>query len=151
MSDVLTPEQRSRCMAAIRSKDTKPELAVRSIAHRLGYRFRLHRRDLPGNPDLVFPSRRKVVFVHGCFWHQHPRCRYATRPATRADFWAEKLDGNRERDRNVRRDLSRCGWKTLVVWECQLVRPERVAMALIQFLDTKKGPAMSRKSLSDKK
>jgi len=103
MTDVLTPEQRRRCMAAIRGTDTKPELLVRSIAHRIGYRFRLHAHDLPGRPDLVFPGRRKVVFAHGCFWHQHPGCRHATRPATRAEFWATKLDGNRERDARVRR------------------------------------------------
>ena len=119
MTDVLTPEQRRRCMSAIRGKDTKPEIIVRSLVHRMGYRFRLHRKDLPGKPDLVFPGRKKIIFVHGCFWHQHPRCRFATRPKTRPDFWANKLDGNRERDKRVRRELRRLGWKVLVVWECQ--------------------------------
>jgi len=121
-------------MAAIRSTDTKPELMVRSIAHRLGYRFRLHRRDLPGKPDLVFPSRRKVVFVHGCFWHQHPHCRFTTRPATRPEFWAAKLDGNKDRDRRVRRELREAGWDSLVVWECQTRDPAKVADRLIRFL-----------------
>lgn len=134
MSDVLTPEQRRRCMAAIRSKDTKPELIVRSIAHGLGYRFRLQRRDLPGRPDLVFTGRRKVVFVHGCFWHQHPGCRFATRPTTRAAFWAAKLDGNRERDARVQQQLEQLGWAVLVVWECETRKPEAVGARLAAFL-----------------
>jgi DNA mismatch endonuclease Vsr len=121
-------------MAAIRSKGTKPEMAIRSIAHRLGYRFRLHRRDLPGKPDLVFPARRKVVFVNGCFWHQHSRCRFAARPATRPEFWAAKLDGNRERDRRVRRALRNAGWEVLVIWECQLRDPAAVTVRLMRFL-----------------
>lgn len=125
---------RSRNMARIRAKDTKPELIVRSVAHRHGYRFRLHGRGLPGRPDLVFPSRRKVIFVHGCFWHQHPGCRYATRPATRAKFWAAKLDGNRQRDTRVCRELERLGWGVLVVWECETREPEDVRARLASFL-----------------
>lgn len=121
-------------MAAIGGKDTKPELIVRSIAHRLGYRFRLHRRDLPGRPDIVFPGRRKVVLVHGCFWHQHPGCRYATRPATRAAFWAAKLDGNRERDARVQGQLEQLGWAVLVIWECETRKPEAVGAQLAAFL-----------------
>lgn len=122
-------------MAAIKGSDTKPERIVRSIAHRLGYRFRLHRRDLPGTPDLVFPGRRKVVFVHGCFWHQHPGCRFATRPATRPAFWAAKLDGNRERDIRVRDELERLGWRVLVIWECETrSKPETVGTQLAVFL-----------------
>lgn len=119
MVDTLTPEQRRCCMAAVRGRDTKPEKIVRSLAHRMGYRFRLHRNDLPGKPDLVFPRLAKAIFVHGCFWHQHPRCRFASRPATRPEFWAKKLDGNSNRDRRVQRDLRCQGWKVLVVWECQ--------------------------------
>jgi len=134
MTDVLTPEQRRRCMAAIRGKDTKPELLVRSIAHRLGYRFRLHRRDLPGRPDLVFPSRRRVVFVHGCFWHQHPGCRFATRPATRASFWAAKLDGNRDRDGRMQAELEGLGWQVLTIWECETRKLEAVGARLAAFL-----------------
>jgi DNA mismatch endonuclease Vsr len=121
-------------MAAIRGRDTKPELLVRSVAHRLGYRYRLHRRDLPGRPDLVFSSRKKVVFVHGCFWHQHPRCKYATRPATRASFWAVKLDGNRDRDIKVVSELKNQKWGVLVIWECQTREPEGVAGLLLRFL-----------------
>lgn len=135
MTDVLTPAQRRRCMAAIRGEDTKPELIVRSLVHRMGYRFRLHRRDLPGKPDLVFPGRRKIVFVHGCFWHQHPRCRYATRPATRRQFWAAKLDGNRRRDRKVRSQLRKLGWEVQVVWECQTKNLEQLERRLHEFLN----------------
>jgi len=135
MADVLTPEQRRRCMAAIRGRDTKPEKIVRSLAHRMGYRFRLHRKNLPGKPDLVFPGRRKVIFVHGCFWHQHPRCRYATKPATRPEFWANKLDGNRARDRRVQRELRTQGWDVLVVWECQTRDIDRLGERLKHFLE----------------
>ncbi len=122
-------------MSAIRGRDTKPEMMVRSLVHRMGYRFRLHRRNLPGKPDLVFPGRRKVIFVHGCFWHQHPGCRYATRPATRTEFWAEKLDGNRERDQRVRRRLEAQGWDVLVIWECDTQKPDGLPDVLKAFLD----------------
>lgn len=135
VADVLTPEQRRRCMAAIRGRDTKPEMLVRSLVHRMGYRFRLHRKDLPGTPDLVLPGRRKVIFVHGCFWHQHPRCRYATRPATRPEFWAGKLDDNRARDRRVQRELRRQGWDVLVVWECRTADPEQLQQRMYEFLE----------------
>lgn len=141
MTDVLTPEQRRRCMASIRGKDTRPELIVRSLAHRMGYRFRLHRRDLPGKPDLVFAGRRRVVFVHGCFWHQHPRCRFATRPATRPAFWASKLEANSARDRRVRRRLARLGWNVLVVWECQTRDLAQLESRLRRFLEAGRPPA----------
>ncbi|WP_428386968.1 very short patch repair endonuclease [Mucisphaera sp.] len=134
MTDVLTPNQRRRNMQAIRSADTKPEMLVRSLVHRMGYRFRLHHRDLPGRPDLVFPSRRKVIFVHGCFWHQHPGCRYATRPATRPEFWATKLDGNRERDQKVLRELHQLGWDVAVIWECQTKNLDQLRNTLRGFL-----------------
>ncbi len=140
MADTLTPEQRSRCMAAIRGKDTWPEMMVRSLVHRMGYRFRLHQPDLPGKPDLVFPGRRKVIFVHGCFWHQHPRCRFATRPATRAVFWAAKLDGNRQRDERTCRRLRRMGWAVLTLWECQTRDTVRLAARLSRFLQTPSRP-----------
>lgn len=119
MPDVMTPEQRSRCMASIRSKNTRPELTVRSLVHRMGYRFRLHRRELPGKPDLVFVSRRSVIFVHGCFWHQHAGCRLASKPATRAEFWKGKFEANLSRDSRVRRKLIAMGWRVLVIWECE--------------------------------
>lgn len=132
--DKLSPERRSWNMSQIKGKDTKPEILVRSLVHRMGYRFRLHRKDLPGRPDLVFPGRRKVIFVHGCFWHQHPGCKYATRPSTRADFWAQKLDGNRDRDKAVQHQLLQQGWGVLVVWECEIKQTELLADRLSRFL-----------------
>jgi DNA mismatch endonuclease, patch repair protein len=134
MADVLTPEQRRRCMAAIRGRDTKPEMLVRSLVHRMGYRFRLHRKDLPGKPDLVFPSRRKVIFVHGCFWHQHSGCRFATRPVTRRAFWDAKLHANRRRDWRNQRKLRGLGWGVMVVWECQTRDLTRLERRLHAFL-----------------
>jgi DNA mismatch endonuclease (patch repair protein) len=107
-------------MAAIRGRDTTPELKVRRLLHRLGYRFRLHRRDLPGSPDIVLPRYRTVVFVHGCFWHRHTGCRYATIPRTRSDFWLEKFRQNVERDARQQAELRAAGWSVLVVWECEL-------------------------------
>jgi len=137
MTDVLTPEQRRRCMSRIRGKNTKPEMIVRSLAHRLGYRFRLHRTDLPGKPDIVFPSRGKVVLVHGCFWHRH-NCRYGrVMPATRRQFWSRKFDANRERDRRNRRALRSRGWDVLVIWECQTKDRARLAERLCRFLDAR--------------
>lgn len=135
MADVLTPDQRRRCMSAIRGKNTKPELVVRRLVHRMGYRFRLHRKDLPGKPDILLPRHRKIIFVHGCFWHQHPRCRFATRPSTRKKFWAAKLDGNVERDRRNRSALERLGWKVFVVWECQCRSLDTLERRIVRFLD----------------
>lgn len=135
MTDVLTPEQRRRNMSAIRGADTKPERIVRSLAHRLGYRFRLHRRDLPGKPDLVFPSRRKVILVHGCFWHVH-ECPYGrVKPATNSGFWANKRGQNTARDQRNMAALEAAGWSVLVVWECETRKPEQLAQALREFLD----------------
>jgi len=119
MTDVLSAEQRRRNMAAIRGTDTKPELRVRRALHAAGLRYRLHVRGLPGTPDLVFPSRRVVVFVHGCFWHQHPLCHNAKMPASRPEFWGPKLAANVERDRRQQRALKRLGWRVIVIWECQ--------------------------------
>ena len=124
MVDVLTPQQRSFNMSRIRGLDTKPELVLRRGLHARGFRFRLHRRDLPGRPDLVFPAKRAVIFVHGCFWHGHdcPMCRL---PATRTVFWRAKIEGNRARDQNAVRALAAIGWRTLIVWECALRGPAR--------------------------
>jgi DNA mismatch endonuclease (patch repair protein) len=120
--DTLTREQRSERMSRVRGADTKPEMIVRRLAHGLGYRYRLHRRDLPGKPDLVFPSRRKAIFVHGCFWHRHPdpTCALARLPKSRLEFWRAKLEGNRERDERNEARLRDMGWGVLIVWECQL-------------------------------
>jgi DNA mismatch endonuclease (patch repair protein) len=118
--EVLVSARRSRNMARVRGKDTKPEMVVRRMLHALGYRFRLHRSDLPGCPDIVFPSRRKVIFVHGCFWHQHRGCPKAKLPKTRRLFWETKLSRNKIRDGLQIKELNANGWDVLVVWECQL-------------------------------
>ncbi len=120
-------------MAAVRSKDTTPEMTVRRLVHRLGFRYRLHVAGLPGRPDLVFPGRRKAIDVRGCFWHMHAcgRCRI---PASRRGYWVAKLRRNRERDRRTRRRLSRLGWRVLTVWECQTRDPARLAARLESFL-----------------
>ena len=136
-ADKLTPQDRSALMSRIRSRDTKPEMAVRRLLHGLGYRYVLHDARLPGKPDLVFPSRRKVVFVHGCFWHGHD-CGRGFRPANNAEFWAAKIDGNRARDRRHVRAIRAEGWKVLTVWECA-VRSQRMAALerrLVGFLES---------------
>ena len=121
-------------MSSVRHESTAPELAVRSLLHHMGYRFRLHRRDLPGTPDIVLPKHRSVVFVHGCFWHRHPGCRRATRPQTRRDYWDAKFARNVERDEENRSALARLNWKVLVVWECEVKDTERLAAVLRGFL-----------------
>src|ERR1700733_236240 len=127
MADVHTREQRSRNMSAIRGKDTKPELIVRRIAHRLGYRFRLHRRDLPGVPDLVFPKLRRIVNVHGCYWHMHT-CRWGSvTPKTNAEFWQTKRTGNVARDKRNLARLRKDGWKVLTIWECETKDRQKLA------------------------
>lgn len=120
MPDRFDRKTRSRIMAAIRGKNTAPELTVRRFLHRMGLRFRIHAPGLPGRPDIVFPKHRTVVFVHGCFWHQHPKCRLARMPSSNRRFWAKKLLGNRERDRRTARKLRAAGWKVLTIWQCQL-------------------------------
>ncbi len=132
--DVFTKEKRSLIMSRVRSKNTKPELIVRSFVHGLGFRFRLHRRDLPGNPDIVLPKHKKVIFVHGCFWHGHAACSRSKRPATNQAFWDKKLDGNIERDRRFRRELRQLGWKVLTVWECEIKNSEKLIRKLERFL-----------------
>lgn len=117
--DVLTPEQRQRNMSRIRARNTRPEMMIRTGLHARGYRYRLHDRRLPGTPDLVFGSRRVVIFVHGCFWHGHD-CSLSRPPATRPEFWAAKVEGNRRRDEAVLAQLAQLGWRVVVVWECAL-------------------------------
>lgn len=133
--DRLSPKRRSALMSRVRSKDTSPERRIRSLVHTMGFRYRLHRSDLPGSPDLVFPARRKVIFVHGCFWHGHRKCRFAKPPKSRRRYWLPKLEGNRERDQRNRRRLAHQGWKTLVIWQCQLADPLAVAARILLFLD----------------
>jgi DNA mismatch endonuclease (patch repair protein) len=135
--DKISQERRSANMRRIRSKNTSPELAIRSLVHRLGYRFRLHRKDLPGKPDLVFPSRRKVIFVHGCFWHQHPGCREGRVPESRRDYWVPKLQRNQFRDAENLKLLEANGWEVLTVWECSLKKPKLLVKAVRHFLARK--------------
>jgi len=123
-------------MALVRGKNTKPEMTVRRLVHALGYRYRLHARTLPGTPDLVFPARHKVLFVHGCFWHRHGvRCSLTRLPKTRLDFWASKLEANRKRDDKNRRSLRATGWKVLTVWECQLKDSAALKSRINKFLE----------------
>ena len=121
-------------MARIRGRDTRPELIVRRTAHAMGYRFRLHRRDLPGTPDIVFPARRKVIFVHGCFWHRHVGCKRTTTPKSRTDYWSAKFARNVERARRNLAELERKGWEALVLWECETRSPLVVGSTLSEFL-----------------
>lgn len=125
-------------MARVRSKNTRPELLVRKLVFALGYRYRLHDRKLPGSPDIVFGPRRKIIFVHGCFWHQHARCAIARVPKSRQEFWTRKFEGNKLRDQRNRRALARQGWKVLTIWECQLSNPNRVSERIGRFLDAKR-------------
>jgi DNA mismatch endonuclease (patch repair protein) len=126
MTDTISKKKRSWNMSRIRSKNTKPELAVRSLLHRMGYRFRLHKRDLPGKPDIVLPKYKTVIFVHGCFWHRHPRCKYAYRPKSRVNFWQNKFKENIGRDRKNQSELKRLGWKSIVVWECEVAKVQQL-------------------------
>jgi DNA mismatch endonuclease (patch repair protein) len=130
----MTSAERSRVMRAVKGKDTKPELIVRSLAHRLGYRFRLHRADLPGRPDLVFPARRAVILVHGCFWHGHDCARGARTPKANRAYWTGKIARNGERDAAVLKKLRALGWRALTLWECELKKPG-LAARLRRFLD----------------
>ncbi|MHB1587390.1 MAG: very short patch repair endonuclease [Acidiferrobacteraceae bacterium] len=142
MADTLTAQQRSANMRAVRSKNTAPELLVRSMLHRLGYRFRLHRRDLPGTPDIVFPARKSVLFVHGCFWHGH-ECPRGSLPSSHTDFWQRKVIKNKERDSRALEQLRKDGWKSLTVWECETKYNNRLAKRLSRFLERNR-PADNR-------
>ena len=132
--DTVSAETRSAVMSRVRGKDTKPELVVRRLLHTLGYRFRLHRRDLPGTPDIVFPRRRKVVFVHGCFWHHHA-CHLGRVPKSRQDFWIAKFEENQERDAQNLALLHTAGWRTLIIWECEIAEPNCLVVRIREFLD----------------
>jgi len=131
--DRLTPERRSRLMSRIGARNTGPEVRVRSLLHRMGYRFRLHRRDLPGTPDIVLPVRGKVVFVHGCFWHGHV-CKTGKMPKSRTSYWGPKILVNRARDVRNRRQLAALGWRSIVVWECETRDDTKLARKLRRFL-----------------
>ena len=134
MADHLTPARRSWNMSRIRGTDTGPERQVRSLLHRLGFRFRRYGGRLPGRPDIVLRRHQTVILVHGCFWHRHPRCRYATTPGTRTDWWLAKFARNTQRDRAVKRALRTLGWRVITVWECELRRPPVLTRRLARLL-----------------
>ena len=135
MTDIYSPAKRSEVMGRVRATGTKPELAVRQVAHGMGYRFRLHGDRLPGKPDLVFTRHRKVIFVHGCFWHGHDGCSKATIPVTNHQFWKRKLARNRERDCENMEALGAAGWRVLVIWECETKNRDRLADLIRDFLE----------------
>lgn len=132
--DTLSSIERSRVMSAVRSKNTKPELIVRKLLHAMGFRFRLHRKDLPGKPDIVLPKYRSCIFVHGCFWHQHAGCKRASQPTSNTKFWNKKLLENIERDKRNCHELRLRGWKVLVIWECQTRVITKLRKKIIRFL-----------------
>jgi len=135
LADTLSPEERSRRMALVRSVDTKPEMRVRRAAHSMGYRYRLHAKDLPGKPDLVFRSRKAAILVHGCFWHQHTDCKLARTPKSRIEFWRNKLEGNKVRDVRKLAELKAAGWRVLVIWECETRDEKSLATKIRRFLN----------------
>lgn len=137
--DNLTRPQRSRQMASVRNRNTKPELRVRSILFAMGYRYRIHYKKLPGSPDIAFPGRRKVIFVHGCFWHRHSQetCKLTRTPKSRQDFWEQKFSSNVERDRVTRVAIEKLGWQCLVIWECEIRHSEHLKNMLEGFLEGK--------------
>lgn len=144
MTDRLTKAQRSDNMSRIRGKNTKPEIIVRSLIHRLGLRFRLHTSGLPGRPDVVLRRHETVVFVHGCFWHRHRNCKDAGIPKTRTEWWREKLEGNAKRDRKNARSLKRNGWRVITVWECETGKPDRLKSRLEKLLLNRSVPGRKK-------
>lgn len=136
--DVLTNQQRKRCMSAVRNKNTKPEMIVRRLVHSLGYRYRLHACSLPGRPDLVLAGKRKVIFVHGCFWHRHSCKKGKSIPSIREEFWHEKLTGNRIRDKKNQKILKCLGWRSLIIWECQTqsAKIDCLRKRIVDFLES---------------
>jgi len=145
MADMFSPEERSRIMSRVRSKGTGPEKKVRSFLHHLGYRFRLHRKDLPGNPDIVFPSRKKVIFVHGCFWHRHD-CKAGRKiPKTNTEYWTEKISRNVVRDAEQSYSLQAAGWERLIIWECEMRDEEQLKTKILEFL----GPSGKKSKMEE--
>ena len=134
MADTVTKSVRSRIMTSVGRKDTRPELIVRSLLHEIGFRFRLHRKNLPGTPDIVLPRYKTAIFVHGCFWHQHPGCSKSKRPSSNIKYWENKLDKNVERDKLKLNELKHIGWRVLLVWECETKDLNSLAIKLNRFL-----------------
>ena len=149
--DAWSAAKRSEVMARIRSRDTKPELIVRSLLHRCGVRFSLRRRGLPGTPDIVLPRYKTVVFVHGCFWHRHARCRLASEPKSHRAFWKAKFEANVARDRRNRRALARAGWRVIVLWECEVVRDPLAAVQRVMGAIRPSGGPIDYSSLPDRR
>ena len=145
MTDTFTPEKRSSVMGRIKGRDTKPEKIVRSLLHRMGYRFRLQRRDLPGRPDIVLPKYQTVIFVHGCFWHGHRGCGRAKRPISNTDFWNTKIDRNIERDAETQAALRAAGWRVLTLWQCKMKDTEALAGQFSEFFE----PGVEQKEALD--
>jgi DNA mismatch endonuclease (patch repair protein) len=139
--DVFSAEKRRWVMQRIGAKDTQPERVVRRALHLLGYRFRLHRKDLPGKPDIVLPRWKRIILVHGCFWHQHPGCKLSVKPATNAAFWSEKLEANVTRDARQLARLRELGWDVLVIWECETEKQETLLQRLEEFFSNRSGEA----------
>jgi DNA mismatch endonuclease (patch repair protein) len=136
MPDVFKPEERSQIMAKVHGENTSPEILVRSLIHRMGYRFRLYVKDLPGKPDIVLPRHKKIIFIHGCFWHQHEGCQQAARPTSNTDYWNKKLDRNVIRDNGNIQKLEYLGWKVLIIWECEIKKRDALLEKLSAFLTT---------------
>lgn len=147
MADTMTPEQRHRCMAAIKSNDTKPEMLVRRYLHALGYRYGLHNKKLPGSPDIVLRRLRTVIFINGCFWHGHDNCKYYRLPKTNPDFWRTKIEANRARDARTTAALRTLGWRVIVIWGCQLKTEELRNKTLRELADILTGSAPGTESL----
>ena len=137
MTDVFSIEKRSWVMSRVRGRETSPEIKVRSLTHKLGYRFRLHRKNLPGKPDLVFPFRKKVIFVHGCFWHGHDCPRGQRTPKTNTGYWVEKIRKNIERDAKSQSELQSLGWSVLVIWECEIKNLDKIACKINGYLSNR--------------
>ncbi|WP_273429313.1 DNA mismatch endonuclease Vsr [Marinobacter sp.] len=135
MTDTVNKQTRSKIMSSVKTKDTGPEMVVRRLLHRSGYRYRLHAKDLPGRPDLVFRSRKKVIFVHGCFWHGHEKCRFGNPPKSRLDYWLPKLQANRARDERTIRSLREQGWDVMIVWQCEVKETADLLERLVNFLE----------------
>lgn len=148
MTDFLTPDERSELMSRIRSKDTTPERKIRALLSTMGFRYRLHGKDLPGCPDLVFRRSKRVIFVNGCFWHFHANCKGGKLPKSKLDYWIPKLEKNRARDRKSARLLRKAGWKILVIWDCQLANPDILKKRIFKFFEKYKISTQERKDAS---
>jgi DNA mismatch endonuclease (patch repair protein) len=134
MPDLVSASVRSRIMSSVKQRHTKPEMVVRSLLHRLGYRFRLHQKDLPGSPDIILPKYRTAIFVHGCFWHQHGNCGKSRRPSSNQEYWNKKLDENISRDKRKEGELSQLGWRVVIVWQCETSQVESLSEKLKKLL-----------------